>query len=61
MQPGMAFTIEPVIMLERPTKYWQWDDKWTVLSDVPSVQWEHTVLITEDGYEVLTRREGEVI
>jgi len=58
--PHMTFTIEPMINLgTRHIR--QLPDGWTVVTKdhKPSAQWEHTVLITETGYEVLTRRENE--
>lgn len=54
--PGMTFTIEPMLTLG--TYDWdQWDDGWTVLTADRSLsaQFEHTVLVTDDGVEVLTR------
>jgi methionyl aminopeptidase len=38
-------------------------DDWTVITKDRSLsaQWEHTILVTESGYEVLTLRDGEVI
>lgn len=62
MKPGMAFTIEPILMLSGRFGYIQWNDNWTVQAPgVPSAQWEHIILITEEdpGYEILTLREGE--
>ena len=56
MQPGMTFTIEP--MLNQGTHEWaMWDDGWTVVTKDGrrSAQFEHTILVTEDGAEVLTR------
>lgn len=55
MKPGMVFTIEPMITLGT----WQhtmWDDDWTaVTSDGKrTAQFEHTILVTETGPEVLT-------
>ena len=55
MKPGMVFTIEPMITLGT----WQhtmWDDDWTaVTSDGKrTAQFEHTILVTESGAEVLT-------
>lgn len=55
MRPGMVFTVEPMINLGT----WRaalWDDGWTaVTADLArSAQFEHTVLVTEDGVEVLT-------
>lgn len=55
MKPGMTFTIEPMINLgQRYCKVLK--DKWTVVTKdkKPSAQFEHTILITEDGYEILT-------
>jgi methionyl aminopeptidase len=54
--PGMTFTIEP--MLNLGTHEWvMWDDGWTVVTrdGRPSAQFEHTLLVTGDGAEVLTR------
>jgi len=55
MRPGMAFTIEPMLTLADPDVV-QWDDGWTIatLDGAPSAQFEHTVLVTRDGVEVLT-------
>lgn len=54
--PGMIFTIEPMINMGKPNIFIDSDNDWTVLTEdgYPSAQWEYTVLITEDGYEVLT-------
>lgn len=55
MVPGMTFTIEP--MLTMGTYEWdQWDDGWTVVTADrrPTAQFEHTVLVTDSGVEVLT-------
>lgn len=39
-----------------------WGDNFTVISpDNPSAQWEHTILITETGCEVITKRDDENI
>ena len=59
---GMAFTIEPMINLgTRHTRVL--GDKWTVvtLDRRLSAQWEHTILVTTDGFEVLTQRAEETI
>lgn len=62
MQPGMTFTIEPIILMRNPKNYSMWKDGWTVVaSDIPSAVWEHTILITENGHEILTLRDGENI
>ncbi len=60
LQPGMTFTIEPMINAgKRFTKLLP--DKWTVVTKDHklSAQWEHTLLVTDTGYEVLTRRSEE--
>ncbi|KAL7518533.1 hypothetical protein ACHAWX_003352 [Stephanocyclus meneghinianus] len=53
--PGMIFTIEPMIT-EGTADCQEWDDDWTVLTKDGgrAAQFEHTVLITETGVEVLT-------
>lgn len=55
MAPGMIFTIEPMINAGRRSAMID-DDDWTArtVDGKPSAQWEHTVLITESGYEILT-------
>jgi len=55
MRPGMTFTIEPMIALGT----WQhkmWDDEWTAVTadGKRTAQFEHTVLVTETGVDVLT-------
>jgi methionyl aminopeptidase len=58
--PGMVFTIEPMINLgRRDTKLLP--DGWTVVTRDRSLsaQWEHTIAVTEDGHEVLTRLAGD--
>jgi methionyl aminopeptidase len=55
MEPGMTFTIEP--MLNLGTDAWEmWDDGWTVVTKdrSRSAQFEHTLLVTDTGAEVLT-------
>lgn len=55
MVPGMTFTIEP--MLNLGTHEWtMWDDGWTVVTKDGrrSAQFEHTVLVTDSGSEILT-------
>ena len=55
MQPGMTFTIEPMLTLGT-YDYVMWDDGWTVVTadGRRTAQFEHTVLVTDDGYEILT-------
>lgn len=56
LAPGMIFTIEPMINAGAPETVMDPVTKWIVHSvdGKPSAQWEHTVLITENGYEILT-------
>ena len=56
MQPGHIFTIEPMIN-EGDWKEFRWPDDWTSTTQdgMRSAQFEETILITEDGYEVLTK------
>lgn len=53
---GMIFTIEPMINAGKKEAVIDKHDKWTArtIDNKPSAQWEHTVLITDTGYEVLT-------
>ncbi|MFK5689841.1 type I methionyl aminopeptidase [Ornithinimicrobium sp. LYQ92] len=55
IEPGMTFTIEPMLNLGTP-EWHEWEDGWTVVTadGAPSAQFEHTILITEDGPEILT-------
>ncbi len=57
MAPGMTFTIEPMINAGVREGELDAKDGWTVRTKdgKPSAQWEHTILITETGHEVLTR------
>lgn len=60
LQEGMTFTIEPMINQGKyQTKLMA--DGWTVVTKDHklSAQWEHTILVTADGYEVLTKRSEE--
>ncbi len=60
LQAGMIFTIEPMINAGKH-KVSLLSDGWTVVTKDRklSAQWEHTILVTENGYEVLTLREEE--
>lgn len=53
---GMTFTIEPMINAGARAGYVDSSDHWTArtLDKKPSAQWEHTLLITNDGHEILT-------
>ncbi|MFC3681213.1 type I methionyl aminopeptidase [Bacterioplanoides pacificum] len=60
LKEGMIFTIEPMVNQgSRFNKLMK--DGWTVVTKDRklSAQWEHTILVTADGYEVLTRRQEE--
>jgi len=62
IKEGMIFTIEPMINAgKRHSRVLK--DNWTVVTKDKSLsaQWEHTLLVTNDGVEVLTKRPGEVI
>ena len=61
LQPGMTFTIEPMINAgKRQVRLLP--DGWTVVTKDHSLsaQWEHTILVTANGHEVLTARRNEV-
>jgi methionyl aminopeptidase len=55
MEPGMTFTIEPMLTLGS-IDYEVWQDGWTAVTKdrKRTAQFEHTVLVTADGYEILT-------
>jgi len=62
LEAGMTFTIEPMINAgKRHIK--QLPDGWTVVTKDRSLsaQWEHTILVTSDGHEILTTRQDEII
>ncbi len=58
--PGMTFTIEPMLNAGRREVKEHGNDGWTIVTKDHSLsaQWEHTVLVTETGYEVLTLSAG---
>ena len=61
LKAGMIFTIEPMLNIgKRQVKVLP--DKWTAITKDRSLsaQWEHTILVTETGYEILTLREEEL-
>lgn len=55
IEPGMTFTIEPILSLGTE-ELELWEDKWTAatIDGSRTSQFEHTILITEDGCEILT-------
>lgn len=60
LEEGMIFTIEPMVN-QGARKVKTKKDGWTVVTKDKklSAQWEHTIAVTHDGYEVLTLREEE--
>lgn len=54
--PGMVFTMEPMINMGTYKVFVDEEDDWTVVTEdeLPSAQWEHTFLMTENGLEILT-------
>ncbi|KFV84851.1 hypothetical protein N308_13178, partial [Struthio camelus australis] len=60
MEEGMAFTIEPIIMEGSP-EFKILEDKWTAISvdNKRSAQFEHTIVITSEGAEILSKVEEE--
>lgn len=57
LAPGMVFTIEPMINAGTAEGVIDPIDRWTArtIDGSPSAQWEHTILITESGHEILTK------
>ncbi|WVF71491.1 methionine aminopeptidase, type I [Kwoniella sp. CBS 6097] len=56
MRPGDCFTIEPCLVQGRNSRGVLWDDGWTMATEsgARSAQFEHQILITDDGVEILT-------
>lgn len=54
-EPGMTFTVEPMITAGSPNHH-MWSDGWTVAANdlLPTAQFEHTVIVTDSGVEILT-------
>lgn len=63
MVPGNVFTIEPVMSINQSnTDLQMWSDGMTMISDNnPNAQFQHMILVTDDGCEVLTQRDGQNI
>jgi methionyl aminopeptidase len=55
LEPGMTFTIEPMLTVGAP-EHVLWDDGWTAVTadGTRSAQFEHTVVVTDDGVDLLT-------
>jgi methionyl aminopeptidase len=62
LREGMTFTIEPMITSSGETRHKMWDDDWTAVTADGSrtAQYEHTMVVTKDGVEVLTGGAGAV-
>lgn len=56
MVPGLVFTIEPMVNMGKADIYEDDENGWTIYAEdgKPSAQWEIQVLVTEDGYEILS-------
>lgn len=57
LKEGMVIAVEPMLNLGTE-EIFMLDDDWTIVTadDLPSAHYEHTVLVTKDGYEILTKR-----
>lgn len=62
LEPGMTFTIEPMVNAGKAAVKLL-PDNWTVVTKDHSLsgQWEHTILVTDTGYEILTLRNEEKV
>lgn len=63
LQPGMTFTIEPMINQGKAAIRSITKNDWTIVVTADrllSAQWEHTILVTEAGFEIFTLREEEI-
>lgn len=62
LKPGMVFTIEPMVNAGRREVKEHGHDGWTIVTKDRSLsaQWEHTILVTDTGYEVLTLSAGSL-
>ena len=62
LREGMTFTIEPMITASGETRHKMWDDDWTAVTADGSrtAQFEHTMVVTADGCEILTGGKGAV-
>lgn len=57
LRSGMTIAVEPMLNLKTANIYLL-DDDWTIVTadNSPSAHFEHTVVVTKDGYEILTKR-----
>ncbi len=63
MKPGMCFTVEPMINMGKSGTILDKEDNWTVytVDGKKSAQWEHTIVVTQTGCEILTLRSDDTI
>eukprot|EP00761_Pharyngomonas_kirbyi_P004818 gb/GECH01004823.1/.p1 GENE.gb/GECH01004823.1/~~gb/GECH01004823.1/.p1 ORF type:complete len:351 (+),score=30.64 gb/GECH01004823.1/:1-1053(+) len=56
MKPGMTFTIEPIVVAHKDPSFKELADRWTSISvhGADTAQFEHTLLITDDGVDIMT-------
>ena len=56
MVPGLMFTIEPMVNMGKPDIFIDAENDWTVYTDDDSLsaQWEVQIVVTEDGYELIS-------
>jgi len=56
MVPGLMFTIEPMVNMGGPEIFIDADNDWTVYTDDDSLsaQWEVQIVVTEEGYELIS-------
>jgi len=61
MRAGMIFRVDPMINRGRPEAVIDKEDKWTArtIDGKLSAQWEHTILVIDGGYEILTLGEDK--
>jgi len=59
LKEGMTICIEPMLTLGSPD-ICQLDDGWTIITEdgLPAAHYEHTIVITKDGNEIITKRLG---
>ncbi|WP_286266444.1 type I methionyl aminopeptidase [Thalassotalea atypica] len=63
MKEGMCFTVEPMINMGKANTILDQEDNWTVYTadGKKSAQWEHTIVVTKTGCEILTLRSDDTI
>lgn len=63
IKEGMCFTVEPMINMGKASTILDKEDNWTVYTSdgKKSAQWEHTIVVTKTGCEILTLRKDDTI